>query len=532
MAIKLRDYQQRIINKASQYVEENKGKRPCVVAPTGAGKSFLAAALIDRLHATKTLLLTHQKELLEQDAEAIKKLCPEKKVSFYSAAIGEKDFSGDIVAAGIASIFRSPIIPAFDLVIIDECHLINNNSTGMYRTVLDRLSANTGTVITGLTATPYRLGQGLLTDDGFFDDIIDVVSISELQSLGFLAHLTSKWTETHYDFSNLRIRGGEFVDADVQEAVSVLHTNEEVAKEIIAKGQNRKAWLIFCAGVAHAQTMASLLNQYGIPSACVTGTTSKKEREEILENFKAGNYRCVTNAKVLTTGFNYPDIDLIALLSPTLSPGLYLQEVGRGMRVKSDPSATCLILDFAGNVLRHGTVDAVVPPAKKKPGKGVAPCKICQNCGEIVHASVKICPSCGYQFESKPKVYCFDGSIMPEKQEEKNPIYIARCSAWRWDLYCSRKGNYCIRVRYIRQKSSFDKIYEYFNIWQQGRIGAKARESLYKIFTVLNYRGNSDAKMMITELNRHEPPDFIKYKKADGYLKVISRIWNDNEVTA
>lgn len=528
MGLELRDYQQRIIDKTIEYFQDNPEKKPCVVAPTGAGKSVIVAFLAKRIGG-KTLLLTHQKELLEQDADAIRKTG--LSVSFYSASIGEKDFTGDVTCAGIASLHRLKNLPSFDLVMIDEAHLINNGQKGMYRITLDRIKQiNPATKILGLTATPFRLGQGMLTDDGFFDDIIDVVSIKELQDKGYLAHLTCKWTETHFDFSHLRIKGGEFLNEDIQEAVSVFKTNEDVVNEIIKRGQERKAWLIFCAGVKHAVLICDLMNKKGISCACVTGKTPKDERQRIIEDYKNGKYRCITNAKILTTGFNYPDIDLIALLQPTLSPGLYLQELGRGMRVKSEKDRTCLVLDFAENVYRHGTVDCVTPPTKKVKGNGVAPCKVCPECGEIVHASKRVCPICNHVFPQKKK----EGGFLDNNQKiegVKNEIYTSRISSWWWDLYTSKKTKQmCIRCRYIRQNKGYLNAADYFMIW--GNHSYFATKELAKVCNAVNYRGNENALIMCHELNLKKAPDIIKLKREGKYLKVVERIWLSSGVRA
>jgi DNA repair protein RadD len=117
----------------------------------------------------------------------------------------------------------------------------------------------------------------------------------------------------------------------------------------------RKAWLVFCTGVKHAEHVAEVLRQHGVATECVLGETPKKERERIIADFKAGRIRALTNANVLTTGFDYPDIDLIAMLRPTMSASLYVQMAGRGMRVKSHTDH-CLVLDFAGVVEAHGPI--------------------------------------------------------------------------------------------------------------------------------------------------------------------------------
>ena len=128
--------------------------------------------------------------------------------------------------------------------------------------------------------------------------------------------------------------------------------------EIVRHGEGRGSWLVFCSGVAHARHVRDAIRGHGVSCETVTGDTPGPERDGILAAFKAGRLRCVTNANVLTTGFDAPGTDLIALLRPTKSVGLYVQMVGRGTRL-AEGKEDCLVLDFAGNTARHGPIDTV-----------------------------------------------------------------------------------------------------------------------------------------------------------------------------
>ena len=176
------------------------------------------------------------------------------------------------------------------------------------------------------------------------------------------------------------IRAEKFLDAATEVFAEKGYQHARLS-EIVARADGRKSWLIFCAGVDHAQHMAETLRGMGVVTECVTGATSKKERARILTDFKAGRITALTNANVLTTGFDAPDTDLVALVRPTLSPSLYVQMAGRGMRIKSHTDH-CLVLDFAGCVAAHGPVTAVVPPKKAGEKGGTAPVKACEECGE------------------------------------------------------------------------------------------------------------------------------------------------------
>lgn len=217
----LRPYQQ----KAIDMFNESHDAAPCLVLPTGAGKSVIIAFIIKSQGNKRTLLLTHQKELIEQDVAKIESVMPDIGVGIYSASIGKKEIGYQVVAASIQSIHRykgSDSELHFDLVIIDEAHLINNSKQGIYRKFLERLiTINPELRILGLTATPYRLGQGMVTDGDLFTSILEPVTVRELIREGFLARLTSKDTKKHFDLSKVAVRGGEFVESELQKAVCV-----------------------------------------------------------------------------------------------------------------------------------------------------------------------------------------------------------------------------------------------------------------------------------------------------------------------
>jgi DNA repair protein RadD len=136
---------------------------------------------------------------------------------------------------------------------------------------------------------------------------------------------------------------------------------------------------------------------HDIEVGVVTGRTEVTAREKAIADFKSGKLRCLINVNVLTTGFDHPAVDLVALVRATASTGLYVQMVGRGTRI-ADGKENCLILDYGQNVERHGFIDQVKPKDKMSSGDGEAPTKQCESCQTMVHAACQICPECGFQF--------------------------------------------------------------------------------------------------------------------------------------
>jgi DNA repair protein RadD len=532
----LREYQQRTIDQLYAWFEEGHAGNPCLVLPTGSGKSHIVAALckdaLQNWPETVVLMLTHQKELIEQNAEKMRQHWPGAPMGIYSASIGKKQLGEPITFAGIQSVrSKARQLGHIDLVIIDECHLVNHKDEGGYRTLLADLKAiNPALRVVGLTATPYRLGHGLITDKpALFDALIEPVSIEELIFKGYLATLRSKVTRTKLDTSGVHKRGGEYIEAELQAAVDTEENNQRVVREVVELAGDRKAWLIFCAGVQHAENVAEILIENDIPAACVTGETPKKERERILSDFKAGRLRALTNANVLTTGFDHPGIDLIAMLRPTMSAGLYVQMAGRGMRV-AEGKKDCLVLDFAGVVSTHGPITAVQPPKRGGEGNGEAPVKVCDNCGELCHLSLRECPACGAQFPEpqRKKLTLHDDDIMGLEGQE------LEVSSWMWRKHTSKaSGKLMLACTYYGPGLAGAAVTEYLPVLHDGYAGDKAMRQLGTMADAAGaYLGGASGmdtdqglEYMAAQMRSSKPPQRIEYRMDGKFHRVLKRVW-------
>ena len=531
----LRDYQQRTINQLYEWFGKNKGN-PCLVLPTGSGKSHIVAALckdaVQKWPETKILMLTHVKELIEQNAEKMRQHWPGAPLGIYSAGIGKRDLGEPITFAGIQSVrTKANYLGHIDLVIIDECHLVSHKNEGGYRDLLTQLKViNPELRVIGLTATPYRLGHGLITDKpAIFDDLIEPVSIEELIYKRHLATLRSKTTTAKLDTSDVKKRGGEFIESELQKAVDTRKNNESVVAEVIRLAGDRKSWLFFCAGINHAKNVSIELRDQGIKSACITGETPKSDRERIIHEFKSGKIRALTNANVLTTGFDAPNIDLIAMLRPTMSASLYVQMAGRGMRIK-DHIDHCLVLDFAGVVETHGPITNV-QPNKAGTGNGEAPVKLCTECHELCAISIKICPSCNHEFPpSVPKPLTLRHDDIMGVDAKQMII-----TGWNWRKHISNtSGKEMLAVSYYSKNLSDPSITEYLPLRHDGYAGDKAVNELAKMANASGVGSRELFATGITKLdeiarymNDGKPPATIKYKKEGKFYRVLSRNWNE-----
>lgn len=401
----LRYFQNDAIHRTWEWFQQNDGN-PLIVLPTGTGKSLVIAKLCETVVSypnENVLVLAHVEELIGQNFSELIELWPEAPAGIYSAGLGMRDVSKRITFASIQSAFRragSFRVPS--LIIVDECHLIPRNAETMYGKFFAAMRLRNPNVrIIGLTATPWRMDSGRMDEgDGrIFEGISYEYGIRQAIDDGFLCPPISKDTTMHLDVSGVGTRGGEFIPGQLEFAVDTRENNAAAVDEIVAFGADRAAWLVFCSGIDHATHVRDLVRERGVSCETLSADTDKLERRRVIQEYKAGRVKALTSMNLLTTGFNVPQVDLIALLRPTKSPSLYVQTVGRGTRPYPD-KRNCLVLDFAGNVARFGPIDNV---NVKKPGEGGgdAPVKICPECKSYVHAFALRCPDCGHVFPER-----------------------------------------------------------------------------------------------------------------------------------
>lgn len=413
--MQLRPYQRESIDALYEHWEAG-GGNGLIVIPTGGGKSLIIATLLRELMTSYPLMrigmITHTKELISQNAAELIKVWPQAPIGIYSAGIGRRDTRQPILFCGVQSVWnKTDLIGRFDLLLIDEAHLISRNAGTMYGKFLDATRAKQPDIrVVGLTATPYRLDSGRLDKgpDRLFDKIVYEANVADLISDGYLSPLTSKATHAEISTEGVHRRGGEFIPGELEAAAMTGDLVERAAAEIVARGASRRAWLAFCTGIDHAAAVRDAIRRHGITAEAVDGSMPAKERDRIIQSFRHGGIRCLTSVNVLSIGFNVPHVDLVALMRPTESAGLYIQQVGRAFR-RAPGKDNALILDFSGNVRKHGPVDAVTPPGGPK-GKGnggdsdpEVRVKVCPSCETMVAPRVMQCPDCGHEWHAEPK---------------------------------------------------------------------------------------------------------------------------------
>lgn len=418
-AITLRPYQAESVAAVYDHLRA-RDDNPCVVIPTGGGKTPVMATLCRDAVGQwqgRVMILAHVKELLEQTRDNIQKADPVTgmKTGVYSAGLGSRDTEHPIIVAGIQSVYkRACEFDPFDLLIIDEAHLIPPDGEGMYQSFLsDARKVNPNVRIIGLTATPFRMKDGwICAPENILNHVCYEIGVKELIVSGYLCPLISKSGEARADASSLHVRAGEFVAEEVESLMNTDALVLDACAEIIHLAKDRRSVLLFASGVGHGENIVKTLEAFGHKAEAVFGDTPSIDRARILGDFKEGRLKYLVNMNVLTTGFDAPNVDCVVLLRPTLSPGLFYQMCGRGFRMNPG-KGDCLVLDYGGNVLRHGPVDDL--QIKRKNGKNgqKAPAKECPECRALVACGFGVCPQCGYAFPP-PERNRHDGSASEE----------------------------------------------------------------------------------------------------------------------
>ncbi|MHA2780983.1 DEAD/DEAH box helicase [Vibrio harveyi] len=355
----LRPYQADSVKAVIHYFRKH-STPAVIVLPTGAGKSLVIAELA-RLAKGRVLVLAHVKELVEQNHAKYEGYG--LKGSIFSAGLGRKETDQQVVFASVQSVVRNldSFKNQFSLLVIDECHRVPDEKTSSYQKVITHLrELNPGIKVLGLTATPYRLGMGWIyqyhtrgqvrtEESRFFRDCIFELPIRYLLDENFLTPARMMDAPVlSYDFSQLKpANTGRYKEAEMDMVIDkAKRATPQIVEQIIQYAKERKGVMVFAATVRHAQEIHGLLPEG--ETAIVIGDTPTPERDAIIQSFKNREIKYLVNVSVLTTGFDAPHVDLIAILRPTESVSLYQQIVGRGLRL-SEGKSECLVLDYAGN---------------------------------------------------------------------------------------------------------------------------------------------------------------------------------------
>lgn len=574
--VTLRPYQQEAVQAALRHFRRSR-EPALIVLPTGAGKSLVIAELA-RIAKGRVLVLAHVRELVEQNAA--KFAAHGLDAGIYSAGLERKERDAKVIFGSIQSVARADdaFFHGFSLLVIDEAHRVSMDGETQYAQVVHRLrTLNPALCVLGLTATPYRLGLGWIyqvheqrrlvrtDEERFFHRCVYELPLRHLIESGYLTRpIVIDAPVAAYDFSRLSLRAGSasFAAAEVE---AVLKDQSRVTPGVVANivdvAKDRHGVMIFAASVRHAREILELLPPG--ESALVVGDTEADERDAIVERFKARELRFLVNVSVLTTGFDAPHVDVIALLRPTESVSLFQQIVGRGLRL-SPGKTDCLVLDYTGqgHDLFRPDVDEDRPAETAVPV--VVPCPECghdndfwgvvDHDGDIVEHFGRRCRGasidprtgaatrCGYRFRFKVCGTCgaendvaargcnrCSAVLVDDDRKLRDAMALKDAHVMRVDSMVlerthDRKGNERLEVRY--HDADGQTLKEWFTLR-----GASDARAFHYAFMRLHLRRPErvprieSADDAVRQQHLFRTPAFVIARKKDRFWRIREKVF-------
>ncbi len=421
--MKLRPYQSEAIAAVNAALRE-RDDNPCIVLPTGSGKSLVMASLISQWVRAcpdfRVMVLAHRKELVDQNAEELIGIDSSLSVGVYAASLKRRDTLHNVTFAAIQSVAKKANdFPIQDVLIIDEADMIPVKGEGTYRKFIsDMKNRNPSLRVVGLSATPYRMGSGpICHKDHILNWIPYESNIGDLIRDGYLSPIrTVEGEHSKLNLENVKKSRNDFNLKDLAMHVDKADVVAQAVKDMvqIVRRENRKSVAVFGIDIEHCKHIQKELRRYGIDAPCVFGSTKQKERDELTEKFKQQQIQYLISVDTLNVGFNAKCVDVVAMLRPTLSKRVWVQSVGRGLRLfptKQD----CLVLDYGDNIMKHGPIDI-------DEGEQVKLAK-CGQCENVFSRAVKKCPSCGWEIPPVQR------EIFEAEEERERQMHAAKAHA-------------------------------------------------------------------------------------------------------
>ncbi|ENH7113740.1 DEAD/DEAH box helicase [Vibrio fluvialis] len=572
----LRPYQADSVKAVIHYFRQH-STPAVIVLPTGAGKSLVIAELA-RLAKGRVLVLAHVKELVEQNHAKYEGYG--LKGAIFSAGLGRKETDQQVVFASVQSVVRNldAFKNQFSLLVIDECHRVPDDKSSSYQKVITHLlELNPGMKVLGLTATPYRLGMGWIyqyhtrglvrsEEPRFFRDCIFELPIRYLLDEGFLtpARLIDA-PVLSYDFSQLKpANTGRYKESEMDLVIEQSkRATPQIVQQIIQLAADKQGVMVFAATVRHAQEILGLLPQG--ESDIVIGDTPSPERDAIIQRFKQRDLKFLVNVSVLTTGFDAPHVDLIAILRPTESVSLYQQIVGRGLRL-SPGKTECLVLDYAGNTYDLYQPEVGDPKPDSDSEIITIPCPACgfnnnfwgklDNNGFLIEHYGRRCQGyftdeetgerehCGYRFRAK---YCgecgadndiaaricheCDATLVDPDKKLKEALnlkdaLVFECLDMDLSVLKDDKGKSQLKVTYRGENNA--QVHEFWSL-TTAKQKATFKERFVRPHLADKHRPFDEASpsKVVNNQHRFRPPQFVIARKVGRFWKMRDKIFED-----
>jgi superfamily II DNA or RNA helicase len=423
----LRPYQSGAISKAHHLLREGV-RAVLLVAPTGAGKTVIGAELV-RQSEEAVLFLAPRRELIHQTCRKL----DDVGVNYGVLLAGDPrtNLYAKVQVASVDTLIARALrkskltLPTFGLIIVDEAHV------GLTETRQRLLELWPGAKIIGLTATPTRSDGKAL--GRVYDELVEVASVQELVDAGFLVK-ARYFSVSEPDLKKVRTTAGDFNQLDLDAVMNQSKLIGNIVQHWLEHASTRRT-VVFATSIEHSVALAKEFLEHGVSAEHVDASTPQSAREAIFRRFAAGETQVLTNCTLASIGFDLPELDCVVFARPTKSLGLYLQMLGRGLR-PAPGKPDCLVLDHAGNVLRHGfatdprywtlhgkyaeDVDKKERAKKEREKKGDTELK-CPVC-TAVWVGGRQCPECGYWFPPKARaIETHDGSLVELTPDGRGP---------------------------------------------------------------------------------------------------------------
>jgi len=474
----LRDYQQECLSVIWKALP--KEETILIQAATGAGKTIIFCELnkqiLSKWPAIRIGILAHRRELISQAKDKMLRVWPDagSKIGIACGTIQKHVDVRRPITIGTIQTLSNKIenTKPFDIIIIDEAHRIPpmNDDNQYAKWIKAMQELNPRVRIIGFTATPFRLGHGYIygktcrpDNENLFSDLNYRIGIQKLQGAGYLCPLIAKETKNiSFSLSGIKRIGGDYSTRDVSDLMSEdLHVGSAI-EAIREYASDRKHIVVFAVTIEHAEILSKTFNHHGISAATVHSKMATGQRDMILRNFDAGRFRVIVNVGILTEGWDSPHADCGIMCRPTLSPALFVQMIGRMLRI-SNGKKDALILDLANNFRTHGMPDnprVIIPGRKKESINGDDIIMTCPECMTVVAPQTRICPECGKVLVQEKK-YINERVEMQNVKTEPDQLEVDVID-YNFNPYTSRKGNEMIKLAMTCKPKGMNTIPPFF----------------------------------------------------------------------
>lgn len=533
MMFRRRDYQQLAIETLFSSLEARANNK-LVLMPTATGKSVVIGGFIQdllyRWPRMKLVNATHVKELIQQNYDKLNQMWPGVPAGICSAGLKRWETHYPITFGGIDTLINYVAeLGHVDVLLIDETHLVGEKDEATYLRFINQLKdKNKHLKVIGFTATGWRQGLGYLTNGKIFDEVaVDMTTLEWFQWFvdnKYLSKLIVPTQDVQMSLDGLASVNGDFKQSEVESRA--MQITDAALERVMRYANERRKWLTFASGVEHAIYIDEQLRRRGIKSGAVYSNSkahpfSDSQRDDTLQALREGYLQNVCNYGVLTTGFDDPEIDMINMLRATKVSSLWVQMLGRGMRVAWERGKiNCLVNDFGRNCSRLGPVNDPIIPKQKGQRAGEAPIKVCEHCGCQCHISARECDGCGMPFPFDVKYKAKEGTeevFRMAGEEPKAKIERYEIERVYYTRHVTRsKGLPHFKVSYVTRDHQF--INEFIHIEAEGRARKKAVD-WWEMRTQVPCPATIDEALKhVAELN---VPSAIRVNVSEDYPKVI-----------